>query len=568
MLRLPTPTNLLIGLLLASPTFGQQPVVSAKGDNMRIGSASVTGAGSSWNLSLGMADDNGSTSLPSSYRRWWHVEVGNLDPKVATTLQVRITRAGYTDVILPAWSQSKDGGKTFGPWARMPTSSKPGVSGTTHSFGLVVPPGVTDIRMAKYLPYTVGDRDRWLAGLPKHAHLRSIQSLGSTVGNRSIPMLEITNQSVSDNGKARVWIHAGIHPAENTSYWVVEGLVAWLLSGKPEAELALCQLIFDIVPMANPDGVYNGNYRTNSRSVNLETQWTAPYNSSEREIVALRTRIESFMGTSTSPGSNPIQLLLNLHSTHNVAWPLHFQHVANSNFNLATSRSGVIPSVNAKEGRWITAFKARSSFVRLGKTSSSTAGAPSRPFVESMMHDRWSIDSKWTGSPNLLETVMAITFEGTYGLGPDRIRWNNAQDYRQVGMEMGLSIADYFGIQKGSAITSYGLACGGKLGAAIQPGAPSRLWLTADGKAKDPYWILFGTQRLNVGLPFSSCTLLTDPSLLFYAGVFDLQGTGTINFALPNAKILTFRAQHFAMDSSSTNLRLYSSQGIDILYLR
>ena len=184
------------------------------------------------------------------------------------------------------------------------------------------------------------------------------------------------------------------------------------------------------------------------------------------------------------------------------------------------------------------------------------------------MHDRWSIDPKWTGAPNLLREVMAITFEGTYGLGPDRIRWNTAADYREVGSEMGLAIADYFGIQKGSVITSYGQACGGKLGAAIQPGTPDRLWLTADGKAKDPYWILFGTQRLQVSMPFSNCLLLTDPALLFYAGVFDSQGTGTTNFALPNFKVLAFRTQHFGLDSASTSLRLYTSQGLDILTVR
>ena len=563
------PGLLLAALYLTGPLLAQKPTVAATGENMRIGSTSVSGAGSNWTLTLGMADDNGNGSLPSSYRRWWHVEVGNLDPKVATTLQVQITRAGYSDVILPAWSQSQDGGKTFGPWSRMPTSARPSINGTTHGFALVVPAGVTDIRMAKYLPYTVGDRDRWLASLPSHAHLRSIRSLGTTTGQRTIPMLEITHQSIPDKGKRRVWVHAGIHPAENTSYWVVEGLVDWLLSGKPEAEMALRKLIFDIVPMANPDGVANGNYRTNARSVNLETQWAAPYNSSEREIVALRTQIEAFMGTPARPGSNPIELLLNLHSTHNVAWPLHFQHVANPSFNLATNRSGVVPSVNAKEARWINAFRTRSSFVRLGSTASSTAGSPSRPFVESMMHDRWSIDPMWTGAPNQLQEVMAITFEGTYGLGPDRITWNTAADYRKVGTEMGLAIADYFGIQNGSSITSYGQACGGKLAAAIQPGTPDRLWLTADGKPKDPWWILFGTQRLQVSLPFSAgCSLLTDPVLLFQAGVLDAQGTGTVHFALPNQKALSFRSQHFAMDSSNTSLRLYASQGLDILIVR
>jgi hypothetical protein len=41
---------------------------------------------------------------------------------------------------------------------------------------------------------------------------------------------------------------------------------------------------------------------------------------------------------------------------------------------------------------------------------------------------------------------MAITFEGTYYYGPDTVTWNTPDDFRQVGLEMGQAIADYFGI--------------------------------------------------------------------------------------------------------------------------
>ena len=48
---------------------------------------------------------------------------------------------------------------------------------------------------------------------------------GATLQNRIVSMVELTDSSVPDSGKHRVWIHSGIHPSETTSYFVVEGLI-------------------------------------------------------------------------------------------------------------------------------------------------------------------------------------------------------------------------------------------------------------------------------------------------------------------------------------------------------
>jgi hypothetical protein len=373
-------------------------------------------------------------------------------------------------------------------------------------------------------------------------------------------MLEITNQGVPDKKKKRVWIHAGIHPAENTSYWVVEGLVSWLLSGKQEAERALEGLIINIVPMANPDGVYLGNYRTNSRSVNLETQWRAPYNSTQNEIVALRSQIEAFMGTSSRPGSNPIEALLNLHSTHGQVYPLHFQHIANSSFDLQRNNKGVIPEVHNKESTWIQAFKARSPFVAKGKTLSSTAGAPTRPFVESMMHDRWSYDSQWRGNPNFLPTVMAITFEGTYRFGPDGRTWNNPADFRRVGWEMGLALLDYFGIKQKTVLTKYGPNCGGTL-TGILSGTPQKLWLQITGPKNAPFLLSIGSKRLQLSLPFGGCQLLAEPLILAPIGSLNVLGSWTGSFNLPTTTKLRVNLQALLPGSG----KIRTTEGLELI---
>ncbi|MCB9881385.1 MAG: hypothetical protein H6834_06310 [Planctomycetes bacterium] len=529
--------SLLALVCFSSSLFAQTPTVSWADETMRLASASVTSQGSNWNVTLVMGDDNGNTSLPSTYRRWWHCRIGNLAP-TGTTLNVRVTNAGYTDVILPVWSLSADGGATFSPYVRVPASALPSYAGGTHSFTLNTPPGVTTLRLAKYFPYTTADASTFLNSIQGHAtgHVRRLTTLGFSSLGRAIQMVELTDASVPDTGKRRVWIHAGIHPAETTSYWIVEGLVGFLLSGDLRAEALLDGAIVNVVPMANPDGVFLGNYRTNAQSANLEEQWTAPYLSMQPEVVALRTQIESFMGTAAQPGANPIEILLNLHSTHGLGFPYHYRHVANASFDLVTNRTGVVPEVNALETAWIDAFRARSPFVDRGTTASSTMGAPTRPFVESMMHDRWSIDPSWTGAPHFLPRVMAITLEGTYARDPIGNAWNTPADYLQVGAEMALALADYLNVLPRIRATPFATGCSGATtlqGTFRTVQNVTILDVMASGAPPSSLGVLaLGTSRIQVPLPPTGCPLVVLPGIVLPMPI-DAFGQSVLSAALP-----------------------------------
>lgn len=504
--------SVLLGLGLLAAAAPAQPTVRFDRDTMRLRSASVTAQGSAWNLVLAMANDNGVADgvLPTSFRRWWHCEIGNLSA-AGETLHVTVERAGYGDVILPVWAHSTDG-VTFGAYARAPLSAVPTVQGgTRHLFTLSTPAGVRAIRLAKYFPYAPADKDALLARIAGHRHVRSITSLGASRLGRAVHLVELTDGGVPDAGKQRVWLHAAVHPAETPAYFLAEGVVEFLLSGDPWAELLLDRLIVDVVPMANPDGAARGNYRTNADGVNLENEWAQPYASTVPEIVALRTQIERLMGTPAAPAPNPIRVLLNLHATHDVAFPFHFQHVANASFDLVSNRTGVVPAVHQLEGAWIAAFRALSPFAARGSTQSSTMGAPTRPFVEAMLHDRWSIDTRWTG--NQQAPVMAITYEGTYGRGPDGVTWNTPDDYRRNGAELGRALASFFGFELGATVSRYGADCNGPTLAVASLGG-SAVTLRFDYLHADPTalaLLLLGTDVQALPLPQSPCLLRTTP---------------------------------------------------------
>jgi hypothetical protein len=405
--------------VVAADSAAKPSVSTVENEQMRIDTSRtlVMPAGDAWTIVAPMLDDNGDTTLPANFRRWWHFQIDGLDPILGTTLTIKITNAGYEDVITPVWSV--DGGRSYERIAGV----VPRVAAGTHTFTIKTPVGASSIRLAKYFPYTPAMHDAFRASLRGRDVVRE-EVIGRSSQGRGITMLSLTDAAVPDRAKRRVWIQSAVHPAETPAIFTCEGLVSWFVANNA----ALEEMIVNVVLLPNPDGIALGNYRTTATSVNLEVQWSAPYDSDVPEIVALRDTIERFMGTPTAPAESPICLLLNLHASHGGGYPFHFVHEA------AYPPIGVIPEVRELEDRWVAAFKRRSAFGALRKTDpkSTLAG---RSYLESMMHDRYTLEPAWP-------PVMAITFEGTYEAGPTLGVPNTPADYRRLGAEMAAAVVD------------------------------------------------------------------------------------------------------------------------------
>jgi murein tripeptide amidase MpaA len=67
-----------------------------------------------------------------------------------------------------------------------------------------------------------------------------------------------------------------IHPGESNGSWMLKGAIDFLTSDAPEAELLRDNFVFKIIPMLNPDGVINGNYRCSLSGSDLNRRWKTP----------------------------------------------------------------------------------------------------------------------------------------------------------------------------------------------------------------------------------------------------------------------------------------------------
>ena len=71
-------------------------------------------------------------------------------------------------------------------------------------------------------------------------------------------------------------ITARVHPGESNASWIMEGILKYLTSNTPSAKMLRKKFVFKIIPMLNPDGVINGNYRTSLAGVDLNRRWDNP----------------------------------------------------------------------------------------------------------------------------------------------------------------------------------------------------------------------------------------------------------------------------------------------------
>ena len=89
-------------------------------------------------------------------------------------------------------------------------------------------------------------------------------------------------------------ITARVHPGETPSSYVCQGFIEFLVSPHPVAKILRENVIFKIIPMLNPDGVYLGNYRCSLMGFDLNRVWQDPSPWAHPELFATKAQVMDF----------------------------------------------------------------------------------------------------------------------------------------------------------------------------------------------------------------------------------------------------------------------------------
>lgn len=236
-----------------------------------------------------------------------------------------------------------------------------------------------------------------------------VDTIGYSVQNRAIIRLHFEKNAIAKSVKQRVSIHARTHPNEVQSTYVTNEIINILTSGSELADLLLDNLVFDIVPMYNPDGVELGLARYNANNIDIESNWSNI--SPQPEVVALKNSFQKIMQSDF-----PFRIALNMHSAYDCSRYFVYHH-----------ENGSSMAYSEEEKNFISAIQS---------------------FAPGQFQD-WNYFVSWTSSTptqypeswfwnNYKDTVMALTYED--------MNCSSAGDYYNTANAMLNGVAKYLGI--------------------------------------------------------------------------------------------------------------------------
>ena len=86
--------------------------------------------------------------------------------------------------------------------------------------------------------------------------------------------MTITDDVEGDvNGKNLVIVLTRSHPCDSATSFIVQGMMEFLTSDHGIAKEVRNKIVFKVVPMMNPDGVFLGNTRSTLVGADLNRSW-------------------------------------------------------------------------------------------------------------------------------------------------------------------------------------------------------------------------------------------------------------------------------------------------------
>ncbi len=297
-----------------------------------------------------------------------------------------------------------------GPWRRM----TPEEALDARSIVLAFDTSTNTAEVAFFYPLGYAEMYEEVESLVRTSNGATTHLLGMTTQGRELWMVQVTDPLTPDEFKHRVWVHARAHPGESTAAFTFLGLLDQVTENSAVAYRLRRNCIFNLVPMINPDGIFLGHTRWDSRGIDPEREWDTPGRTPE--VASLYATVNRFMAS-----DNPIEVALNLHSTVG-----RFK----DSFFFKHTNPSVTSEFEEIQRRYIEAFRnATPLFDNLEDMSSELH--PNQ-FVESYYWNHWG------------DSVMAMTHEGHFGHRITDNDWITDEDYRELGRGLAAALIEYF----------------------------------------------------------------------------------------------------------------------------
>jgi hypothetical protein len=166
-------------------------------------------------------------------------------------------------------------------------------------------------------PYTYSMQRTYLTDLQKEplkGRYLQRKPLCVELGGGESELLTITNPETPRRYKKVVVVSSRVHPGEANASWVCHGLIEFLLSSSPEAQVLRDRFIWKVIPMLNPDGVISGNYRCSLAGVDLNRQWRKPSHDLHRPIFETKALLKKILqGMRHGEAGPELALYVDLH---------------------------------------------------------------------------------------------------------------------------------------------------------------------------------------------------------------------------------------------------------------
>jgi len=116
-----------------------------------------------------------------------------------------------------------------------------------------------------------------------------------TLSGTPCEYLTVTSREKTPGKRKAVVISARVHPGETVGSWMMRGVLFFITDpNNKEARLLRENFVFKIIPMLNPDGVINGNYRCSLAGCDLNRRWKTPSSVLHPTIYNLKKLIKAF----------------------------------------------------------------------------------------------------------------------------------------------------------------------------------------------------------------------------------------------------------------------------------